>query len=219
MYHSQGVSLFGRAARAMPAMMAGSDSRCGEAGRFMPTERWTMLIESSTEVLWMPPRWWSFSVRPRHGRMRARRPWTTWLRFSLVLTCTVSSQARRPAYVYGVSGAARAKLPPIPMKTFTWPRCIASMVVTVSIPCSRGASMPHTSARRSRKSSVGRWSMPQVRLPWTLLCPRTGEGPAPSRPRFPRSSSRLTISRTVSTPCSCWVTPRHQLKMLRSASR
>ena len=62
---------------------------------------------------------------------------------------------------------------------------------------------------------VGRWSMPQVRLPWTLLCPRTGDGPAPSRPMLPRSRSRLTISRTVSTPCSCWVRPRHQAMITR----
>ena len=42
------------AAAAMPAMIAGSDSRCGEAGFFMPTDRCTMLIESSTQVDWMP---------------------------------------------------------------------------------------------------------------------------------------------------------------------
>ena len=35
-----------------------------EAGFFIPTDRWTMLIESSTEVAWIPRRWWSFSVRP-----------------------------------------------------------------------------------------------------------------------------------------------------------
>jgi len=29
-------------------------------------------------------------------------------------------------------------------------------------------------------------------------------------------ASRLTISRTVSTPCSCWVTPRHQAMTTRS---
>lgn len=57
---------------------------------------------------------------------------------------------------------------------------------------------------------MGRWSMPQVRLPCTLECPRTGEGPTPPLPMFPRSISTLTISRTASTPCSCWVTPRHQ---------
>ncbi len=107
----------------------------------------------------------------------------------------------------------------MPTNTFTSPLCIARMVRTVSRPCARGGSIPQASPRRSRKASVGRWSMPQVRLPCTLLCPRTGEGPAPSRPRLPRSSSRLTISRTVSTPCSCWVSPRHQLTMERSASR
>ncbi len=50
-----------------------------------------MLMESSTEVACTPARWWSFSVRPRHGRISALRPCTRWLRFSLVLTWTVSS--------------------------------------------------------------------------------------------------------------------------------
>ncbi len=218
MYQSQGVSLSGRAARAIPATMAGSDSRCGEAGRFIPRDRWTMLMESSTDVRWTPLRWWSFSVRPRHGRMSAARPCTTWLRFSFVLTCTVRSHERSAAYVAAVSGAASAKLPPMATNTFTSPSRMAWIVRTVSSPCSRGGSIPHASASRSRNASVGRWSMPQVRLPWTLLWPRTGEGPAPSRPMLPRSSRRLTISRTVSTPCSCWVRPRHQLTMERSAS-
>lgn len=136
--------------------MAGSDSRCGDAGRFIPTDMWTMLIESSTEVLWTPLRWWSFSVRPRHGRMRAARPWTTWLRFSLVLTWTVRSQERSAAYVAGVSGAASAKLPPIPTNTVTSPSRIAWIVRTVSRPCSRGGSILHASASRSRNASVGR---------------------------------------------------------------
>ena len=61
--------------------------------------------------------------------------------------------------------------------------------------------------------------MPQVRLPCTLLWPRIGHGPAPGRPRLPRSSSTLTISRTVSTPCSCWVRPRHQAMITRSRPR
>ncbi len=200
----------------MPAMMAGSDSRCGEAGFFMPADRCTMLMESSTETDCKPLRWWSFSVRPRQGRISAFLPCTRWLRLSLVLTCTVSAQFRSPWEVYAVSGAARTKLPPMPTKTFTRPWFMASMVSTVSMPCSRGGSMAQTSASRSRNSGRGRWSMPQVRLPWTLLCPRTGEGPAPSRPRLPRSSRTLTISRTVSTPCSCWVRPRHQLIRVRS---
>lgn len=93
-----------------------------------------MLIESSTDVLWTPLRWWSFSVRPRHGRISASRPCTMWLRFSLVLTWTVSSHFSRAAKVYGVSGAARAKLPPMPTNTFTSPSFIALMVLTVSRP-------------------------------------------------------------------------------------
>ena len=53
-----------------------------------------MLIESSTVIPCRPFLPWSFSVRPRHGRIRASRPWTRWLRLSLVLTWTVRSQFR-----------------------------------------------------------------------------------------------------------------------------
>ena len=178
-----------------------------------------MLIASSTLVPWTPPRWTSFSVRPRHGRISARLPCTRWLRLSFVLTCTVSSVRRSASIVIAVSGAASTKLPPMPTKTFTSPRCIASIVRTVSRPCSRGGSMPQTSASLSRNCLLGAWLMPQVRLPWTFECPRIGDGPAPGRPTLPRSSSRLTISRIVSTPCSCWVRPRHQETIVRSAPR
>ena len=41
------------------------------------------------------------------------------------------------------------------------------------------------------------------------------QGPAPSLPILPRRSSTLTISRTVSTPCSCCVRPRHQATITR----
>src|ERR1700756_1531093 len=98
-------------------MMAGSDSKCGEAGFFMPTDRCTMLMESSTELAWIPRSWWSCSVRPRQGRIRAFSPCTRWLRFSFVLTCTVSEQRRSqgevaahadehfyPALVHGLDG-------------------------------------------------------------------------------------------------------------------
>ena len=79
--------------------MAGSDSRCSEAGGLMPAERCTMLIESSTVTPCGPAAWMSISVRPRHGRISASRPWTMWLRFNFVVTCTVSSHWRRAFHV------------------------------------------------------------------------------------------------------------------------
>src|SRR4051794_36026691 len=79
----------------------------------------------------------------------------------------------------------------MPTNTFTSPRCIASIVPTVSSPCSRVGSIPQAAPKRARNGSRGRWSMPHVRVPWTLLCPRTGDGPAPSRPMLPRSAPQV----------------------------
>ena len=75
----------------------------------------------------------SRSVRPSVGRISAVRPCTTWLRFSLVETCTVSAQLRSAASVTSVSGVAEAKLPPMPMNTLARPSRIARMASTVSI--------------------------------------------------------------------------------------
>jgi hypothetical protein len=58
--------------------------------------------------------------------------------------------------------------------------CIALIVSTVPNLCTRGGSMLHTSPSLSRNRLSGRWLMPNVRLPWTLLWPRAGHGPAPS---------------------------------------
>ena len=139
-----------------------------------------MLIESSTLVPWRPPRCWSFSVRPRHGRISACRPWTRWLRLSFVLTCTVSSQLRSASNVSCGVGRGEHEVAAhadedLHVAAVHAPRSCR----TVSSPCSRGGSMPQTSASRSRNCAVGRWLTPQVRLPWTFECPRIGDGPAP----------------------------------------
>ncbi|MNV41985.1 hypothetical protein D3C71_1336420 [compost metagenome] len=52
--------------------------------------------------------------------------------------------------------------------------------------------------------------IPMVRLPCTLLWPRTGQSPAPGLPIWPHIRCRLTISRMVSTECLCWVIPMAQ---------
>ena len=85
-----------------------------------------------------PLRWTSRSVRPSVGRISAVRPATTWDRLSLVETCTVIAQLRRAASVTSVSGVARTKLPPMPMKNDARPSRIASIAATVSKPWSRG---------------------------------------------------------------------------------
>ena len=66
--------------------------------------------------------------------------------------------------------------------------------------CPAGRARPRSGGGRCRRCGC----------PGRCECPRIGHGPAPSRPMLPRSSSTLTISRIVSTPCSCWVKPRHQ---------
>ena len=55
----------------------------------------------------------SRSVRPRHGRISASRPWRRCERLSFVATCTVSAHVRQRCLGDGsVSGVATAKLPP-----------------------------------------------------------------------------------------------------------
>ena len=91
-----------------------------------------MDIESSTETTCLRPDTTSRSVRPRAGRITALCPGTTWLRLSLVDTCTVRAQFRRAASVTAVSGVAEAKLPPIATNTDARPSRIARIASTVS---------------------------------------------------------------------------------------
>ncbi|MNR16154.1 hypothetical protein D3C85_1327380 [compost metagenome] len=153
-----------------------------------------MLKVSSTVTPCGPCACMSISVRPRHGRIKASRPVTRWLRLSLVAMCTVRLQLRRASCVRGLSGVAWAKLPPRPMNTFERPSSIAAIAITVLWPCWRGTAKANRASSAS-SSSVGASSlMPMVRSPCTLLCPRTGDSPAPGRPILPRSSCTLMIS-------------------------
>ncbi|MNC61467.1 hypothetical protein D3C75_1114090 [compost metagenome] len=54
-----------------------------------------MLNESSTVMYCGPLACISSSVRPSVGRISASLPVIRWLRFNLVLICTVKSQRRR----------------------------------------------------------------------------------------------------------------------------
>ena len=64
----------------------------------------------------------------------------------------------------------------------------------------RAAARSRTRRGARRGTSSGICSqIPIVRSPWTLLCPRMGDAPAPGRPMLPRSSRKLTISRMVAT--------------------
>ena len=80
---------------------------------------------------------------------------------------------------------------------------------------------PNSSPRASRNVCGIRSQMPIVRSPCTLLWPRTGQTPAPGGPDLPRSMRKLTISRTVATPCFCCVTPiaQHTMIFLLASTR
>ncbi|KAG1386734.1 hypothetical protein G6F59_016720 [Rhizopus arrhizus] len=101
----------------MPAMMAGSERRCSEAGASLPREACTMDMESSTVTDWAPVAWTSLSVRPSTGRMIASRPIIRCDRFSLVFMCTASYSRRMPASHCSVSDKAMARLPPRQIST------------------------------------------------------------------------------------------------------
>ncbi|MNE32054.1 hypothetical protein D3C80_1256490 [compost metagenome] len=178
-----------------------------------------MLNVSSTVTPCGPSACTSISVRPRHGRISASRPCIRWLRLSLVLICTVSSQFRNAAWVRGVSGVAWAKLPPRPMNTLARPSSIALIASTALWPCSRGTLNWKRRSRASSRRAGGCSSMPMVRSPCTLLWPRTGDNPAPGRPTLPRSSCRLMTSWMVGTEWRCWVRPMAQHMITRSALR
>src|SRR5207245_2330640 len=79
-------------------MIAGSERSSGEAGRFMPIDMCTMLIESSTVVACTPLRWWSFSVRAGPGRISACLPWTGCAR-AVALDVAVAADRRRAGAV------------------------------------------------------------------------------------------------------------------------
>ena len=131
----------------------------------------------------------------------------TWERFSLVAMCTVSPTDASASSVTAVSGVAAAKLPPSATNTSIRPSRMARIVSTVSYPCSRGGSKENSAASASRNASGIFSQMPMVRSPCTLQWPRIGDGPAPGRPMFPRSSRKLVISRMVATALRCWVRP------------
>ena len=57
--------------------------------------------------------------------------------------------------------------------------------------------------------------IPIVRSPWTLLCPRTGQTPAPFFPICPRSKWILTISSILATAFLCCVSPIAQHVIIR----
>jgi hypothetical protein len=112
-----------------------------------------------------------------------------------------------------VSGVAAAKLPPSAKNTLPPPSSIAWIASTVSRPFWRGGSKPNTCCSRSSSATGGFSQMPMVRSPCTLLWPRTGQAPAPSRPMWPHSMSQLTIIWMVATECWCCVMPMPQQAM------
>ena len=161
----------------------------------------------------------SISVRPMVGRMRASAPVTVWDLLSFVEIWTDSSVFCMADSAACVSEMAPTKFPPSATKTLMPPSRIRLMVSTASTPCSRGGSKPNSLPRASMNDCGICSQMPMVRSPWTLLCPRMGEAPAPGLPMLPRSRSRLMISLMVATAFFCWVMPMAQVMMTFSAFR
>ncbi len=117
-----------------------------------------------------------------------------------------------------MSGVALRKFPPSATKTFTRPSCIAEMVFTASRPSRSGGAKPNSSPSARRNAGLIFSQIPTVRSPCTLLCPRTGQRPAPRRPICPRRSAKSTMLCTLATPFSCWVIPIAQQQIIRSDS-
>ena len=161
----------------------------------------------------------SCSVRPRVGRMRAVPPQTVCDLLSFVEMWAVRRHCRMASSVTSLSGAARTKFPATPRKTLIRPSRMALIEFTESSPWARGGSKPNSRSSASRKESGICSQMPIVRSPWTLLCPRTGQAPAPALPRLPRSIRKFTISLMVGTAWVCCVTPMAQQTMTRSLFR
>jgi hypothetical protein len=131
-------------AAARPATISGSlRSATGDAGSSRPSLLCTTLIEFSTVTKAGPLGLRSTSVRPRHGKSSAVSAVSTWLRFSFVAICTLSSAFASAAFMRSVSGPAATRLPPSATSTFTSPRSSASIVPTTSSPCARGERMPN----------------------------------------------------------------------------
>ena len=147
-----------------------------------------------------------------------RAPQCRCVRLSFVETCTVRSQRSSAAAVSAVSGEATAKLPPIADEDARAAVAHRADRRDGVEAVARAAARSRTRARARRGTRrVGFSVIPIVRSPCTFECPRTGHGPAPGTPMFPRSSSRFTISCTFATPCSCCVSPIAQHAITRSA--
>ena len=188
-------------------MMAGSDLMSSDAGLSAPADACTIAMESSTVTLCRPVSWMSSSVRPRHGRMMLCFASSRCERLGFVAICTARSSLRMAANVASGSDIATARLPPRQISAFDLPSSMAAMASTALWPFSRGAVMPNVRSRLSSSSFDGISVMPTVRSPCTLEWPRSGQMPAPSLPRLPRSKSRLAIWCTLDVPCRCCVTP------------
>ena len=65
------------------------------------------------------------------------------------------------------------------------------------IPSSVGGSKPNSSLSLSSGTSLVFSAMPTVRWPWTLLCPRTGQQPAPGLPDIAAQQQQVDQHRDV----------------------
>ena len=105
------------------------------------------------------------------------------------------------------SGLLPNRLPPRHSAASISPRPQASMHAIVSSPGASGPRIPRRSSSRARIAFLSAGVTPTDPMPCTLLCPRIGSRPALGRPIIPRSSARLAIICTFSTPCRWCVMP------------
>src|SRR5688572_16514924 len=108
--------------------ITGSLNNSFDTGFNTPFDDCTTPMEFSQLTNCSTPSMISLSLLPRQGRINASLPCTRWLRFNLVDTCTVRLHFFNADAVYCVSGVAERKLPPMPMKTFTFPAYMASIL-------------------------------------------------------------------------------------------
>ena len=141
---------------AIPAMIAGSERRCGEAGSFMPCERCTMLIESSTrdalEAAALVVLLGAAEARQDQRLPAVHEVAAVQLRAHLHRQLAAAQRLDRVAPCRARRGRScrPCRRRPSPRRA-AWPRSCAPC----RGPCSRGGSMPQTSASRSRNSGSG----------------------------------------------------------------
>ncbi len=127
-----------------------------------------------------------------------------WPLLSVVVKYTLQAILSIICSAHIESGVASNKLPPIIKAASISPRSAASRHAKVSMPGEvslLGNSTCSVSCILFNTSSANTGLTPIVPIPWTLLCPRSGNKPENRLPIMPRSKARLEMYSTFATPC------------------